>query len=417
MAISGTQLLNTGVASPTTSEDTASVSPTSNALLLLDVVGSNGGGIAPDAPSSITGNGLTWVQIATAAPLTDGASETWRVTRYRAMGASPSTGAITISHTTAPDQYLSWCLREYTGVVTTGSNGADAEVQTATNIGDSTTASVTLSAFGDAGNGADAFTVTFGTPTITPESGWTGLTADTTGHNKRAQWRDDNDTSPSATLSVTQDWAMLATEIAAAGADPIITADSGSVATTGTDAGLQHSRVVGADPGAVAVTGTDATLSVSAGNAVMTADPGSVAVAGTDASFALVRLGDAGAVSVTGTDAGLAHNRVMAANPGAVAVSGTDAAVLRGWFLVLDTGSVSVSGTDATLSATGTFVLVADSGSVAVSGTDASFLLGIVLQAEPGSVVATGSSTRFGDALLKTSPIPNSVKRYMINRK
>lgn len=228
MAIVGSQLLNTGTNSPTTSVDTASVSPTGNALLLLDVVGANGGGSAPAAPSSVTGNGLTWVQVATTT-ITDGATETWRITRFRAQGASPSSGVITIAHTTAPDSAMGWCLRQYTGVVTTGTNGSDAEVQTVTNTGSGTAVSASLAAFGDAGNGADALTVSFGTPTVTPEAGWTGLTADTTGGNKRAQWRDDNDTSPTSTLSGSQPWAMFATEIAAASAG---TSPTGEITTS-----------------------------------------------------------------------------------------------------------------------------------------------------------------------------------------
>lgn len=223
MAISGTQLTIGGVNGPTTSEATASISPTGNALLLLDVVSLNGGGVATAVPSSITGNGLTWVQIATTT-FSDGATETWRITRYRAMGASPSTGAITISHTTAPDSALGWAVREYTGVVTTGTNGSDAEVQTVSNQRTSTDGAATtdpnatLAAFASAGNGVDAITVSFGTPVITPEANWTGYTADTIGGNKRAQWRDDPDTTPSSTLATAQYWGMFATEIAASAA-------------------------------------------------------------------------------------------------------------------------------------------------------------------------------------------------------
>jgi hypothetical protein len=249
MAIVGTQILAGGILTPSTAQATGTIdpAPASNSLLLLDVVGSNGGGTAPAAPSSVTGLGLTWVQVATRDGITDGISETWRVTRFRALGASPTTGALTINHGTAPNQYLSWKVREYTGVVTTGTNGSGAVVQTVQNGGTGTTVSATLAAFADGGNGADAITVSFGSPAVTPEAGWTGYTAETTGHNKRAMWRDSPDTSVTSTLATSQVWAMFATEIASAGGgttESVTGTTAGTSTDTATDTARQGARAV-----------------------------------------------------------------------------------------------------------------------------------------------------------------------------
>lgn len=117
---------------PGTSTNTASVTNTANALLLLAVGYGDSGG-APAVPSSITGLGLTWVLVDSQA---DSGTNRGHAL-YRAMGAS-STGAITITWGTGTD-VGTWNLQEFRNCDTSGTNGSGAIVQTKkTNAGSQT---------------------------------------------------------------------------------------------------------------------------------------------------------------------------------------------------------------------------------------------------------------------------------------
>lgn len=217
MAIAGTQVVAGGDTTPGTSNPTASWTPTANVLILLDVRASNNGGSAPAAPSSVTGNGLTWVQDSTVT-YTDSATETARLTRFRTMGASPTTGATTINQASAPTASMSWTIREYSGTDTTGTNGSGAVVQTVTNTGTGTAVSASMAAWGDTtNNAADLGVVAITSPTISPEAGWTAYTQQTDFGTMRNMWRIGQDTTPTATLSASDAWAAMATEIKASG--------------------------------------------------------------------------------------------------------------------------------------------------------------------------------------------------------
>ena len=113
------------VAAVTTGDVTlASWTPGSNELLLL-LVGQNSTGITP----SISGNGMTWDQVAT---VTDSQSVT-KTTLYRAQG-SPSSGAITVTLTGNTAAAAARAFR-FSGVAT-GSNGATAvEANTTAQVG------------------------------------------------------------------------------------------------------------------------------------------------------------------------------------------------------------------------------------------------------------------------------------------
>lgn len=113
------------VATVTTGNVTlGSWTPGSNELLLL-LVGQNSTGITP----SISGNGMTWDQVAT---VTDSQSVT-QTTLYRAQG-SPSSGAITVTLTGNTAAAAARAFR-FSGVAT-GSNGATAvEANTTAQVG------------------------------------------------------------------------------------------------------------------------------------------------------------------------------------------------------------------------------------------------------------------------------------------
>jgi len=131
---------------------TPSVTPTANALQLLFLTYARGSSTNPVAPTSIVGNGLTWVQIAASQYCTTGVDRA-ACYLYRAMAASPSTGTTTITHGYTSDSFT-WQWVQITPVNTSGTNGSGAVVQTAvgTPVTDYTV-SVDLAAFGSTANG------------------------------------------------------------------------------------------------------------------------------------------------------------------------------------------------------------------------------------------------------------------------
>ncbi len=124
---------------------TASITPTGNSLVLLACIHNRGAG--PQNPT-VAGNGLTWVLVNSGV-----VTSTLRLNVYRAMGVAPTTGTVTL---TFPSDRLrcAWAITEYANVLTTGSNGEDAIVQSVAGDDDSVTSpfSVTLAAFGETEN-------------------------------------------------------------------------------------------------------------------------------------------------------------------------------------------------------------------------------------------------------------------------
>lgn len=151
MAITAANLTDGIDTSAGTSATTASITPTGNRLLLAIVASHRSDSVDPAAPS-LSGNGLTWVQIGTA--LWDSTSSSRRrVTLFRAMGASPSAGAVTIDFAGQTQANIAWAIDEFDGVDTSGTNGSGAIVQTAdSTAGINASIEITLGAFSDAGN-------------------------------------------------------------------------------------------------------------------------------------------------------------------------------------------------------------------------------------------------------------------------
>lgn len=118
--------LTSGTGTASTTAVTASVDPTDNALIIASFQSSLASG--PTVPSSVTGNGLTWVQVNTVAFHTTNGR---RVTPFRALGAAPTAGAITATWGASQTSFQ-WSIVECTGVDTSGTNGSGAVVQSAT---------------------------------------------------------------------------------------------------------------------------------------------------------------------------------------------------------------------------------------------------------------------------------------------
>jgi len=192
-------LLTSGTAGSGTSAGTASVSPTGNYLILaaLSLRWTN----SQSTPTiTVSGNGLTWVQVAEENG-TAGSSE-WSLHVFRALGASPSSGAITFSSGSENVIAWNWDVIEWSDVDTSGTNGSGAIAQSATNFGTSPL-TVTL-ASGDSGNSTfGAFAENdYDNPTYTPGTGFTEISDGSSGFaSLQTEWQSGIDTSVDATCS------------------------------------------------------------------------------------------------------------------------------------------------------------------------------------------------------------------------
>lgn len=115
---------------------TASVSPAGNAAIYATFASALAAG--PAAPT-LAGNGLTWTQERT---IQYAASNARRMTTFRAMGASPSAGAITSTWGVSQTSFA-WSVVQCTGVDTGGANASAATVQS---VSQTASAATTLTA-------------------------------------------------------------------------------------------------------------------------------------------------------------------------------------------------------------------------------------------------------------------------------
>lgn len=146
---------------------TASISPAANAAIYVAVQSAVGTG--PAAPAT-TGNSLTYAQEETVT------FSTRRLTVFRAMGASPSTGAITFTFGVSQTSAI-WSVIQCTGVDTGGTNASAATVQsvTATATG-GTTLTTTLAALGGATNRIVTWVGLDISSTVTPDADFLEIT-------------------------------------------------------------------------------------------------------------------------------------------------------------------------------------------------------------------------------------------------
>lgn len=181
--------------SSSASETTASISPTGNRLIVAFVEGTNDIGGSAVIPT-LSGNGLTWVEIAHAIAGARGLSA------FRAMGASPSSGAVTIDFGGDAQDSCAWIICEFDGVATGGENGSGAVRQPLTVAAPTgTSATVTLGAFADPANGTCGGFYHTAQESVAAGSGFTEIAEITGGSPARVlqvEWRNDNDTTVDA---------------------------------------------------------------------------------------------------------------------------------------------------------------------------------------------------------------------------
>jgi len=172
--ITATQLTAGSSITDGTSYNTASISPAANKLIILAVSSSGG----PAQIPTVTGCGLTWELFDSQPIILDGQ----RLSVFRAMGASPTTGALTISFT-ATNFVCLWSVVEIDNAYASTDNGLSAIGVSgkATNFGATNSFVATLPKFSDALNATLVATHTRKNEDHTPRSGFTEITDQGTG--------------------------------------------------------------------------------------------------------------------------------------------------------------------------------------------------------------------------------------------
>ncbi len=167
---------------------TGTYTPTANTLNIIGILSSHG--TTAETPTSVVGCGLTWVLVD---ELDLGAGTLRRLSVWRAMGSSPSNGALTITFSGTMTSCL-WNWVECAAVDTGGFNGSGAVVQTdSENAGAGTTINATLATLEHATNIHLAFVATNAAADITPDAQF-------------AELGDDTETTPSSALE--SEWAV-----------------------------------------------------------------------------------------------------------------------------------------------------------------------------------------------------------------
>lgn len=212
--VSATHLTTSSSGTAATSYATASISPSGNKLVLAWVSSRIAAG-TPAAPT-LSGNGLTWVQVATV----QFSGTTTRLTLFRAMAASPTSGAVTIDFSGVTQDTASWSISEFGNVNTSGTNGSGAVNQSATNsTAGATSLTVTLASASPTYSIAGGF-ATINGGTITPEAGFTELGEDIANTiDVESEWKFDNsgqDTTVSASWAGSVAAGGIALEIVSA---------------------------------------------------------------------------------------------------------------------------------------------------------------------------------------------------------
>lgn len=181
MAITGSNLTTGFAENSTTAGPTASISPTANRLIILTVGALIGSGTI-NTPTITTTLGVTFVLVNST-----GSGQTRRSFVFRAMSASPGTGTITATFDATMSRII-WEVSEFSGVDTSGANGAGAIAQTdaygAAAL--STSRTVNLQGFRDTTNNAAFASWLVGAPqseTINAEGTWTKISQSSGGAN------------------------------------------------------------------------------------------------------------------------------------------------------------------------------------------------------------------------------------------
>ena len=158
-------------------------------MLLVGVIATN----TQETPS-LTGNGLTWALVTSA-----NVDANRRLCLFRALGASPSAGAITITYTSS-QLSCCWSVVQFENVNTTGTSGSGAIVQSDTDtVTAGTTVTGSLAALEHANNVHAAFVGLDTAASVTVDPQFTEL---------------GDDSEVSNAITIESEWALTETSCA-----------------------------------------------------------------------------------------------------------------------------------------------------------------------------------------------------------
>lgn len=216
MPVTATHLLTGESNGDGSAYNTASFTPPANQLIIAFIAGTDNAGTV--TTPTLTGCNLTWVWLA------EGIRGTKHVTAFRAMGASPTTGAVSIANSSSQLDCL-WSFVAFDNVPTTGTHGSDAVVQAVPgNFAASTGATITLAALADSGNATAGAFLHAANEASTPGMDYSEL-GDVNHSGPVAgfasEWRADGNTTVNMSWATSSISAGVAIEIAASAAGPI----------------------------------------------------------------------------------------------------------------------------------------------------------------------------------------------------
>lgn len=261
MAIAASVLAGAVNTTNLSSYATASITPTANRLVLAFISSGHATGGQVNTTPTLTGNGLTWVEIGNiqSGNATTGA----KTTVFRAMGASPSAEAVTIDFGGITQTRCGWSIVEFSDIDTSGTDGSGAVVQFKTAAATSGTAGTADfdAAFGDGTNNATYSAITNRiAEAVTEEGGFTelhDLAFGADAAHMQSMWRIGEDQTPAPTWTTSAHWAQLVVEIKAAGGGTPATVTPAVIAVT---ASLPAPAVLAASTVTPAAIATVATL-------------------------------------------------------------------------------------------------------------------------------------------------------------
>lgn len=215
-AIVGTSLDSNHSLSTANSYTTASVTLTTNNLILVTFWAQLNSGNGPGAISTVTDTGcsLTWqLVLAKDFNSTQGSGTTTRIETWRTLGNGNSCTVKATWGTSPTARGAS--ISKFSGVDTSGSNGSGAIGITASNKGSgNTNCTVTMGTFGSASNGTYGACGTGGGTNRTAGTGMTLLGAD---GDISDEWAAGNVSPVAETLNSNQAWGIIGVEIKASG--------------------------------------------------------------------------------------------------------------------------------------------------------------------------------------------------------
>lgn len=218
MAWSATDVASVASGTDATTYSTGSYTPTASRLMVAAVENSKVG--TPETPT-LTGNGLTWTQVATEQTATN-----TRLTVFVALsGASPSAGAVTSAHGGATQISGSIDVVEVDGADLSGTAlAAVVQSKTGGSASTATSGSVAMDNAPVAANRCFSAWVHAAQEASTPRASWTeiaDLSHGTPGRGVETQWRSDAaEQTGSASWTTAATWGGVVMEIAAVAGQP-----------------------------------------------------------------------------------------------------------------------------------------------------------------------------------------------------